>query len=106
MWIHPSQHGGIWFSIVEDGAKPDEAKDRVAKLAKGDSWGDWRNIRTKHIKGFVLLVELEQSSDVSKLTIRSDEEWLLAVSPKFRLYCISHHPNAGRRWLLSFGSCG
>ena len=25
MWIHPSQHGGVWLDIVEDGAKPNEA---------------------------------------------------------------------------------
>ena len=65
MWIHPSQHGRVWLSIAEDGAKPKEAKDGVAKLAKGDSWRDWRNIRTEHVKSFVLFVELEQSSDVS-----------------------------------------
>lgn len=59
MWIHPPQHGRIWFSIVEDGAKSNEAKDRVAKLAKGDSWRDWRDIRTEHVKSFILFVELE-----------------------------------------------
>jgi len=65
MWIHPSQHGRVWLNIVEDAAKPNEHKDRVAKLTKGDSWRDWRNIRTEHVKSFVLFVELEQSSDVS-----------------------------------------
>jgi len=65
MWIYPSQHRGTWFSIIEDGAKPEEAKDRVAKLAKGDSWRDWRNIRTEHVKSFVLFVELVESSEVS-----------------------------------------
>lgn len=66
MWVHPSQHGRVWLNIVEDGAKRNEAKHCIAKLTKGDRWRDWRNIRTEHVKSFVLFVDLEQPSDVSE----------------------------------------
>jgi hypothetical protein len=66
MWIYPPQHGRIRLNIVKEGEETDEAKDGIAKLAKGNSWRNGRNIRTEHIKSFVLFVELEQASGVSK----------------------------------------